>query len=92
MPPDELENLPATILKNNDSGKIGYLLKLDLHYPQSLHDRDNCYPIISSNERVRYNLLFIIFEFIKLKRIGTIFGHNLLFIIVEFIKLKRIDV
>lgn len=39
----DIENIEI-ILKSSDNGKYGYLIEVDLEYPESLHDLHNDYP------------------------------------------------
>ena len=40
------EEISALVLKNvPDDGDVGYILEVDLHYPTSLHNRHDDYPL-----------------------------------------------
>ena len=40
------------ILSKDDEGDIGYIVEVDLHYPDGLHDKNSDFPLISDKEAV----------------------------------------
>lgn len=45
----DLEQIKQTILNTSDDSGIGYILEVDLEYPQHLHDKHNDYPFCSEH-------------------------------------------
>lgn len=49
--PDYQKNV-STILNLEDDSDLGYIFECDLHYPQEIHDKHNCYPFLPENQNI----------------------------------------
>ena len=50
---EKVENVTlAEIMEADDEGKIGYILEVDLEYPEELHDKHADFPLISDKESI----------------------------------------
>ena len=50
---EHVENFTlADIMKADDEGEIGYILEVDLEYPEELHGKHADFPLISNEESI----------------------------------------
>ena len=50
---EQVENVTlAHIMEADDEGEIGYILEVDLEYPEDLHDKHADFPLISNKESI----------------------------------------
>ena len=50
---EQVENVTlADIMEVDDEGEIGYILEVDLEYPEELHDKHADFPLISNKENI----------------------------------------
>ena len=53
MLPQQIEHFQREFLRIPDNSPTGYIVEVDLDYPDHLHDQHNCYPLAPSNETIQ---------------------------------------